>query len=509
MPTGSRLALDQTGILSDAFHLKPAAAINHLRQKGYALTWNWHEMWQQAHQRAFTVAKIAKMDILQDIRSMIDKATDEGWSYQRFARELEPQLQAKGWWGKKEIINEETGEVTEVQQGSPHRLKTIYDTNLRTQYAVGKWDGQWNNRQNRPYIQFLAIIDRRTTDQCRSIHAMVFRIDDPMVDKFYPPNHFRCRLNVRSLSQAEVDRRGLRVESSDGRIQEKTVRVGDQDVTITGFDTGRTGSDGKPLVYWTEPGWNYNPGKIEFKPDLSKYDPDIKKQFNKPVKRRKTKPTETPVPETTPFIPDNFKTQIGTEIFPVSFWNKMRATVPLRLSRMGTRSYYSYTYSPNDPGHVVIGKKRHKTIDSRAFVAAHEYGHAFFRNHVMKDVKLTQKFNSLFNVAIDEIKSIPVSEKRKLNNFFAHLKEVENRFPQIDREIVKELYLAVSDTFAAVTHNEYGTGHSKSYFSSLYKRQTELFAHTSETYFRGNPVMDRLLPKTATAMRSLMKEILK
>jgi len=86
---------------------------------------------------------------------------------------------------------------------------------------------------------------------------------------------------VRSLSQKDVDRSGLKVETSEGRVLEKTVQIGGRDVTVTGFKTGTLGKDGKEGVYWTEPGWDYNPGKTKFVPDLKKYDQDIAAQFKK------------------------------------------------------------------------------------------------------------------------------------------------------------------------------------------------------------------------------------
>jgi SPP1 gp7 family putative phage head morphogenesis protein len=277
--TGTRLSLGEEGILADAFHLKPAAAIEYLRQKGNAITWDWHEMWQQAHQRSFTVAKVMRMDILQDIRDMVDKATDEGWSFGKFKSQLEPQLKAKGWWGKQEIVDKDTGEVTDIQLGSPRRLKTIYDTNLRTQYAVGQWDGQYKNRKNRPYLEFLAVIDDRTSDKCRALHHVVLPIDDPVIDRIYPPNHFHCRLRTRTLSQTEVERRGLTVDSSEGRIVEKEVDAGGKKVKVTGYKTGHTDSYGNPVVYWTEPGWDYNPGRVSYQPDLTKKDLALARRY--------------------------------------------------------------------------------------------------------------------------------------------------------------------------------------------------------------------------------------
>lgn len=270
--TGARLTIADIGILTDAFKLKPAKAIEFLRQKGYRISWNWYDTWKQEHLHAFTVAKVTRLDILQDIRDMVDKSIDEGLPFSEFKRQLEPQLKAKGWWGK-QTVETPGGASEEVQLGSPYRLKTIYETNTRTAYARGKWDGQQAAKRSRPYLQFLAIKDNRTTDRCLKLHGSIFPIDDPVWDIIYPPNHWHCRSHVRSVSQREVDRDSLVVQSSVDRIVEQGMQVGGETVVFRGVSLGDQGE------YYPSPGWDYNPGKIDFKPDPDHYDPDLRKHL--------------------------------------------------------------------------------------------------------------------------------------------------------------------------------------------------------------------------------------
>ncbi|MCD6069613.1 MAG: Glittering 9 [Microvirga sp.] len=42
-------------------------------------------------------------------------------------------------------------------------------------------------------MQYSAVLDRVTTPICRHLHGKQFRIDDPVLDNFTPPNHYRCR----------------------------------------------------------------------------------------------------------------------------------------------------------------------------------------------------------------------------------------------------------------------------------------------------------------------------
>ena len=122
--------------------LPPKKAVEYLKNKGYAVTWDWEELWQDAQAQAFTVAKATRLDILQDIRDAVEKALQEGKTLAWFEKELTPVLQAKGWWGRQEHVDGETGEVSQVQLGSPWRLQTIYRTNLQTAYMAGRYAEQ-------------------------------------------------------------------------------------------------------------------------------------------------------------------------------------------------------------------------------------------------------------------------------------------------------------------------------------------------------------------------------
>lgn len=119
--------------------LPPADSIEYFRQKGYAIGFSWEDIWQEEHQAAFTVAKAMQLDILRDIRAGIDSALENGTTFETFRKNLKPLLVEKGWWGKADITDPLTGEVKKVQLGSTRRLKTIFDTNLRTAHSEGQW----------------------------------------------------------------------------------------------------------------------------------------------------------------------------------------------------------------------------------------------------------------------------------------------------------------------------------------------------------------------------------
>ena len=238
--------------LGFAATLPPRAAVEYLRRKGYGVSWDWRDTWQEAHARAFVVAKAAKLDVLSTVREAVESALASGQTRREFARDLEPKLRALGWWGRKTMETPE-GEQMEVQLGSPRRLKTIYDTNMRVAYAVGRFRRQQKNTDRRPYWQYDSMNDSRTRPSHRAMDRMVFRHDDPIWNTHYPPNGFNCRCTVRALTARQVESRGLHVH--DSSVDGKLVRHEDG---LTEYAMEHTAAG---LSLTPDPGWNYNPGR--------------------------------------------------------------------------------------------------------------------------------------------------------------------------------------------------------------------------------------------------------
>ena len=122
--------------LKGLFKLAPSLAIKYFKNKNNKFSWDWYELWQDAHKKSFTVAKVMREDILKDIRSALDKALSEGKTFKEFSKELKPTLQKKGWWGE-QIVVDSKGNAEKVQLGSMYRLKTIYSREMFFQFMNG------------------------------------------------------------------------------------------------------------------------------------------------------------------------------------------------------------------------------------------------------------------------------------------------------------------------------------------------------------------------------------
>lgn len=212
-----------------AIGLKPEQIINYLKQKGYKISWNWQDTWQEAYTKAFTVAKAMKLDILSDIRNELQKALDEGLSFKQFKENLEPLLKAKGWWGKvkaKDVpkdfpLPENVDPEKEVLLGSPWRLKTIYRTNIDVAYAAGNYKAMVDNIKDRPYWMYNAVLDSNTRPSHRALHGKVFRADDPIWNKIYPPNDWNCRCSVIPLDDQDIEEMNIKITKGSNEIVNK------------------------------------------------------------------------------------------------------------------------------------------------------------------------------------------------------------------------------------------------------------------------------------------------
>lgn len=230
-----------------SFNLAPAEALKFFRAKGLSPTFAWQDMLHEEHDRAFTIAKMLDMDLLEDVRQYVEYTIREGKSFKEFVDDLKQHLIDKGWWGQQAMADPLTGEVKNVQLGSVRRLRTIYDTNLRTSYAAGHWEQIERNQKRVPYVKYSAVLDTRTRAAHAKWHGTVLRWDDPWWKTHTPPCGWGCRCTVISVNDRELKRMG-----KDGPDQAP-------DSPTRDWTNPRTG-EVIQVPAGVDPGWGYPPG---------------------------------------------------------------------------------------------------------------------------------------------------------------------------------------------------------------------------------------------------------
>lgn len=223
-------------------------ALAFFRSKGIELSpGSWRDIWQAAHARAFTVAKVSAMDVLRDIRAALDDAVKEGTTLREFKKGLQETLERKGWLapkGERAIVQMPDGTIRKRLTG--WRLDTIFQTNLGSAYQTGRYKQMEEVKEARPFWQYMTVGDPSVRDEHAEHHGKVYQADHPFWDTWYPPNGFNCRCYVKSLSGRQMEQRGLKEETR--------------------------GTDTLP-----DEGWRYNPGKAglkAWKPDMKGYSPE-------------------------------------------------------------------------------------------------------------------------------------------------------------------------------------------------------------------------------------------
>jgi SPP1 gp7 family putative phage head morphogenesis protein len=232
------------------FDLPPEKALTLLAKLGIKPAWSFEEMMADQRKRSFVLAKVMSADVLQDVRKEIERALEEGTTLADFKKSVREKLARRGWLGEVEQIDPETGAKVGVKLNTPWRLATIFEQNIQNALNAGRYSGQLDSIGTRPYGQYNAVSDGKTTDECRSRDGIILPLTDPWWGKNYPSNHMRCRARVDTLSEREFIRMGGTIASAED---------------LAKLEPLPKGFDRSPLDV--------------FEPDMSKYDPSIRKQL--------------------------------------------------------------------------------------------------------------------------------------------------------------------------------------------------------------------------------------
>ena len=147
----------------------------------------------RARRKAFTVAGVMDLDLLNDTFKALDKAVAEGTTFETFVEEVGPRLEAT--WGK----------------ADSSRLQTIFSTNVQSAYSAGRWRQLTDPDvlAERPVWTYDAVLDGRTSELCKHLDGTTLPADDPFWETHTPPLHFNCRSGIISLTESQAAERGV------------------------------------------------------------------------------------------------------------------------------------------------------------------------------------------------------------------------------------------------------------------------------------------------------------
>lgn len=160
------------------------------RRKINLPTTSWTDIYTQEHDWAFVVAGANRDDIVTDFRAAVEKAISDGTTLEEFRRDFDRIVARYGW---------------DYNGGRDWRSRVIYDTNLATSYAAGRWE----QLQEAPYWQYE---HSDWVEHPRLLHVswdgLVLERGNTWWRTHFPPNGWGCQCKVRGLWRFDLERLG-------------------------------------------------------------------------------------------------------------------------------------------------------------------------------------------------------------------------------------------------------------------------------------------------------------
>lgn len=171
------------------------------------VTWpEYRQLSEQAQATAFTTARVLTEDGIDRVRQAVAETVADGKTLKQFNREVGPIMANAGLGG--------------------HQIETIFRTSVGQAVGAGMRTVLQHPgvREEFPYLAYAAIHDSRTGDKVKGLphpsHLMmeslgiqgtnIYRADDPVILKFFPPWRWNCRCSVVPLSIEDASAAGIR-----------------------------------------------------------------------------------------------------------------------------------------------------------------------------------------------------------------------------------------------------------------------------------------------------------
>lgn len=184
-----------------------------LRQKRAKPTRAWTDAMQGDHDRAFVVAGVTDMAMLEEFQAAIIEGA-QTYDSEAFAGEFDRLVEKYGW---------------SYNGGREWRIRTIFETNIRTSYMAGRLKQMRDPDVVKlmPYWEYRHAETRvpmSPRPQHLSWDGMILMWDDPWWDTHFPPNDWACSCGVQTLSRGQLRAMGKDGPDTAPQIVRRTYR---------------------------------------------------------------------------------------------------------------------------------------------------------------------------------------------------------------------------------------------------------------------------------------------
>lgn len=223
--------------------LQFAEAIQFIRAKSPVTKEEFEALSAAARAKAFTVSGYTAAEVLEWFLQELEAAVADGSTFTEFLSRMHTFLERAGYDG----VN-------------PWKAGNIFRTNILTAYNAGHYKRMTSPAlmAARPYWKYLTAGDSKVRETHAQMEGRIYRADDPIWDTWYPPNGFKCRCTVVSMTEEQVRRSGEQVYDSPP------------------LEVDTTGELKKAVP---DAGFRTNPAKEVWEPDTSGLSGGVKKAF--------------------------------------------------------------------------------------------------------------------------------------------------------------------------------------------------------------------------------------
>ena len=154
---------------------------------------------------------------------------------------------------------------------NPFNADVIFRTNMQTAYNAGHYKSMTNptTKKLRPFWKYITAGDGEVRESHAQMEGRIYPADDPIWDIWYPPNGFRCRCTVVSLTKSQAEREKEHISK--------------------GLPYNVDHSTGEILYQFPDKGFSNNPAKDSWKPDLTGIDSNLKSAFRERQQKNNAK----------------------------------------------------------------------------------------------------------------------------------------------------------------------------------------------------------------------------
>lgn len=147
-------------------------------------------------ERAFSVAAVSQLSLVAEVYRAARAALETGAPFDAFKQAVGDKLRA-AWAG------------TVAAPGA--RVELVFRNAMQTAYSAGR-EAQMNDpavAKLRPFREFVAVEDARTSKLCAAANGTVLPADHPWWATHTPPCHHGCRSTVVSLRASQAKAKGI------------------------------------------------------------------------------------------------------------------------------------------------------------------------------------------------------------------------------------------------------------------------------------------------------------